>query len=245
MKLTDIVTIEGKIRLASGLHIGGGDQAIQIGGIDKPVIRHPNNQNPYIPGSSLKGKIRTLLEHKLGVSQYNKGKPSDVKANYENDDNARNNADKIAKLFGNGDPMYGKDTEKAKAIGPSRGVFADAMLSRDFCDVMIENSEYTLSESKMETKIDRLQGTAANKSLRTIERVPEGVVFDFSFSVKILKDGDRELVELLKSGMKLLELDYLGGHGSRGYGKVVFEGLKITESGEVKPLTLPQNPFAK
>ncbi len=245
MQLTDIVTIQGQIRLASGMHIGGGDQAMQIGGIDKAVIKHPNTREPFIPGSSIKGKLRTLLENKLGTSQYNNGKPTDVKANYKGDTNALANAEKIAKLFGNGDPTYAKDADKAKAIGPTRGVFADAMLSKEFIRAMEENGEFTLSEVKSEVIMDRLKGTVAGAGPRQLERVPEGVVFDFTVSIKMLQNGDDELVTLLVQGLRLLELDYIGGHGSRGYGKVKFQNLTITKSGITNALTLPENPFAR
>jgi CRISPR-associated protein Csm3 len=246
MQLTDIVTLNGTIRLASGLHIGGGDQAMQIGSIDNPVIKHPNTRQPFIPGSSLKGKLRTLLEHKLGVSQFNNGNPTDAAADYRGDKTAQENAKKIAKLFGNGDPTYRADKEKklAKIIGPSRGVFADAMLSKAFMESMQENGEFTLSESKSETAIDRLKGTAKGGSLRTSERVPEGIIFDFTLSVKILDQSDYALVDLLVQGLRLLELDYLGGYGSRGYGKIVFENLTMTKEGVSHSVTLPLNPFA-
>lgn len=246
MQLTDIVTISGNIRLASGLHIGGGDQAMQIGSIDNPVIKHPNTRHPFIPGSSLKGKLRTLLEHKLGVAQYNSGNPTDAAADYRDDKTAFDNAKKIAKLFGNGDPTYRADREKtlAKIIGPTRGVFADAMLSVKFMETMHDNTDFTLTESKSETAIDRLKGTAKGGSLRTSERVPEGIIFDFTISVKILDKTDYELVDMLIQGLRLLELDYIGGYGSRGYGKIVFENILKTEKGTTTPIQLPANPFA-
>lgn len=244
MQLTDIVTINGTIRLASGLHIGGGDQAMQIGSIDNPVIKHPNNRLPFIPGSSLKGKIRTLIEHKLGVSQFNGGNPVDATANYKGDAQAESNAKKVAKLFGNSDPTYKNNKDLAKVIGPSRGVFADAMISKSLLASVNDNMDFVVSESKSETAIDRLKGTAKGGSLRTSERVPEGITFDFTISVKILDKSDYELVDLLIQGMRLLELDYLGGYGSRGYGKIVFEGLTLTKEGDRRPLDLPENPFA-
>jgi CRISPR-associated protein Csm3 len=186
MQLTDIVTLNGTIRLASGLHIGGGDQAMQIGSIDNPVIKHPNTRQPFIPGSSLKGKLRTLLEHKLGVSQFNNGNPTDAAADYRGDKTAQENAKKIAKLFGNGDPTYRADKEKklAKSIGPSRGVFADAMLSKAFMESMQENGEFTLSESKSETAIDRLKGTAKGEVCAQVNGYRRGLYSTSPFRSK-------------------------------------------------------------
>ena len=62
MRLKEIKSIKGKIVLKTGLHIGAGSDEIHIGGIDTPVVKDPLKGWPYIPGSSLKGKIRTLLE---------------------------------------------------------------------------------------------------------------------------------------------------------------------------------------
>ena len=62
MQLTDMQVIEGDLELVTGLHIGAGNDEIRIGGIDNPVLKHPYSGQPYIPGSSLKGKVRSLLE---------------------------------------------------------------------------------------------------------------------------------------------------------------------------------------
>ncbi|MDD3596351.1 type III-A CRISPR-associated RAMP protein Csm3 [Sulfuricurvum sp.] len=243
MQLTDIVTLTGTIRLASGLHIGGGDQAMQIGSIDNPVIKHPNTRQPFIPGSSLKGKLRTLLEHKLGVSQFNNGNPADAAADYRGDKTAQENAKKIAKLFGNGDPTYKNNRALSSQIGPSRGVFADAMLSKIFIETIEDNSELVYFGTRTTTSINRLSGTAKS-GLHTSEHVPEGIVFDFTVSIKILETSDYALVDLLVQGLRLLELDYLGGYGSRGYGKIIFENITMTKEGESKTIELPLNPFA-
>ena len=50
------------ILVETGLHIGGGGENLNIGGLDKPIIRDPLTQYPYLPGTSIKGKLRSILE---------------------------------------------------------------------------------------------------------------------------------------------------------------------------------------
>ncbi|WP_297499767.1 type III-A CRISPR-associated RAMP protein Csm3, partial [Thermococcus sp.] len=56
------VVIRGRIKALTGLHIGSQRDVSEIGGIDNPVIKDPHTGLPYIPGSSLKGKLRSLFE---------------------------------------------------------------------------------------------------------------------------------------------------------------------------------------
>jgi len=213
-KLTQIKTITGTIRLKSGLHIGGGDASMKIGGIDNEVIKHPVTNEPYIPGSSLKGKIRSLLEWKLGLVGVNEGKPANVINNYPTEKEEKN-AIKIAQLFGNGGEI--KDNEElSKLVGVTRVSFNDCELT-----------EKVKTEVKFENTINRITSKADNP--RQTERVPSGATFNFSVTIKVFENDDN-LIELLKEGMKLLEMDSLGGNGSRGYGKIKFENLK--ENGE-------------
>ena len=67
MQLIKIQTLEGTLELLSGLRIGASEGEIRIGGVDNQVIRNPINNEPYIPGSSLKGKVRSLLEWRSGA----------------------------------------------------------------------------------------------------------------------------------------------------------------------------------
>ena len=219
MKLQNITTISGEIRLLSGLHIGGGDAAMKIGGIDREVIKHPITDKPYIPGSSLKGKIRSLLEWREGLVGYNSGNPTDVKADYEANEEMKERAMLIARLFGNGKTI--KDEGLAKDVGVTRVRFADATLREDF----EKKPRSELSEVKFENSIDRITSRATNP--RQTERVPSGTVFTFEITLKRFEGDGDEMLDLLLKGMRLLEMDALGGSGSRGYGRVKFENLTI------------------
>jgi CRISPR-associated protein Csm3 len=196
MKLVETKIVKGTITLETGLHIGGSKSSLDIGGLDSPVIKTPQGI-PYIPGSSLKGKIRSLLGLKEGSV--------DVK----NDSNI------LIKMFGSSEK--GKETI-------SRLIFRDAILDEvDFKKVFTDNdaildTEYT--EAKYENTIDRKSGTTKRGGLRQIERVPAGAKFKFEIVVNIFDDDEEDILGKLKNGIELMEANYLGGSGSRGYGKV-------------------------
>lgn len=198
------------IELLTGLHIGGSKDEVEIGGIDCPVIKliYKDNQ-PYIPGSSLKGKMRCLLEQVHGV---NLGE-SKV----------------INELFG-----------LAEDNIPSRLIIRDAMVQPDSIISLknCTNLEMPYTEGKWENVIHRVTGKAEHP--RQIERVPAGVKFDVEFIVNIWKtydpiekvwniDDETKLLQMLKDGLNLIENDYLGGNGSRGYGQVKFGELLEVE----------------
>ena len=205
-----IVNIKGQIELLSGLHIGGGDDTMKIGGIDNGVIKDINTDKPYIPGSSLKGKMRSLLEWDIGVVGIGDGSPFSSKLLNNpifDDEQKKNRATNLLKLFG--------DSSSENIFGITRISVGDCSLSKQS-----ENME--LSEAKYENVIDRQKGTASNP--RQTERVPAGVRFDFDIRVKILDDdSEKELIDMVKKGLSLIENDYLGGSGSRGYGRVKFD----------------------
>ncbi|MBR0129146.1 MAG: type III-A CRISPR-associated RAMP protein Csm3 [Neisseriaceae bacterium] len=222
MKLQNIEVITGKIILQTGLHIGAGDAEIQIGGIDSPVMKHPETREPYIPGSSLKGKIRSLLEWKSGCV---KEKPLSL-ADLENASN-KEAVKRILQLFGvSGD-------SKNHDLGATRLAFWDCHLNQEYAQ-KLKDKNLLPTEDKAENVINRISGTAEHP--RHIERVIAGAMFDFKVSIKQFDtDNGNELTQELLKGLKLLEMDSLGGSGSRGYGKVKFE----LDGG----LTLPENPF--
>lgn len=217
MKLNSMTFISGRIELNSGLHIGAGDTEMHIGGTDNPVVKHPHTNEPYIPGSSLKGKVRSLLEMRSGLMIRTEGKPIGAKILNESlDDQKKAEAEKILKLFG----TSGADGDAATAIGPTRASFADCYLNKDCHDKVIAGN-LSFFEVKSENSIDRIRGVA--KDPRFIERVVSGLEFDFSITLKIMdSDEEDKLKEFLFEGLKLLELDALGGSGSRGYGRVKF-----------------------
>jgi len=218
MKLKEIKKLEGKIILKSGLHIGSGNMEMHIGGTDSPVIKHPHTLEPYIPGSSLKGKVRSLLEMASGLMIHTDGGVVSTKILNKNSlsDEDKNKAKEIIKIFGSG----GDDKDESADIGPTRVSFADCYLDEEWKKKAQEN-RWQLTEVKSENSIDRIKGTAANP--RFIERVPEGTQFSFSLTFKVFDDEDKSLFDKLLKGLKLLEMDALGGSGSRGYGRIKFE----------------------
>ena len=218
MKLVKIHYITGKIVLKSGLHIGAGDTELRIGGTDNPVVKHPHTNEPYIPGSSLKGKVRSLLELESGLLVISRnGKPlgTDVLKKLKDDQEKKKAAMIILKLFG----VSGADSQENEVIGPARASFADAFLSEE-SRKLVTARQLSYFEVKSENSIDRIRGVAENP--RFTERVAAGLKFDFAINFKEM-DGDDGLLPTLLKGLKLLEHDALGGSGTRGYGRVKFE----------------------
>lgn len=217
MKLNRISKLQGIIRCLSGLHIGGSEAEMHIGGIDNCVIKHPLTQQPYVPGSSLKGKMRSLLEWRSGAvraepltwADYEKTGSPDVLH--------------ILQLFGSG--ASEKSDQAILALGPSRLAFWDCMLSTKWLDE-VDASNTLLTEVKTENTIDRISGTS-NGGLRHMERVPADATFVFTLTIKELEGDEDELFKTVLAGLKLLELDSLGGSGSRGYGKIRFENMTL------------------
>ena len=211
-----ILTLKGQIELVSGLHIGGGDDTMKIGGIDSQVIKDINTNKPYIPGSSLKGKMRSLLEWNNRLVSYAGGKvfSSDFLDKVPEPD--RKAAQNLLKIFGDKE-------DKKKEIGITRISVGDCVLSK-------ESEGLKLSEGKYENVINRERGTAEHP--RQIERVPAGVKFDLVIRLKVFdekepyNDNENELKEMVVKGLELINNDYLGGSGSRGYGRVEFTNLR-------------------
>lgn len=189
------IQITGKIEVMTGMHIGTSDGFAAIGAIDSPVIRDAQTKTPMLPGSTLKGKLRTLL-----AKQYNK-----VVFTSHKDD-----AECIVNLFGSA----AKPGERAKN---SRLIFSD-MLMANYKELPNRGTEV-----KFENTINRLTAIAMP---RQIERVIRGAQFDLDIVYDVEPDADViEDFKLLVEGFKLLQYDYLGGHGTRGYGKVRLENL--------------------
>lgn len=217
--------ITATLSLRSGLHIGAGKDAIEIGGLDLPVVKQPFTQEPYIPGSSLKGKLRSLLEWALNRVE-NDGSVwgSNKKGQYAVDD-------PILRAFGT--------THKEWRGGPTRLLVRDAYLEKAWAD-SIRDQGLAFTEEKMEVSIDRIQGKAKDGGLRRIERVPAGARFELDLVFKVFDwDGDggkidRDCLNRVLEGLKLLERDALGGSGSRGYGRVRVENLKV-DAQDIQP----------
>ena len=250
--MLDYIVIEGYIYAKTGIRIGGNKDTMQIGGIDSPVIKNPINNMPYIPGSSLKGKIRFLLEHKYECFEERKiyknnvitskiGEVSGINTKSRvNNNNLNWEYNQIAVMFGH----TNHEKIKANPSYPTRILFQDSNIvgvildENDLTEKAIDRDIQGLklkmgsdfSEAKMEVNIDRLTGTVntASGGPRTLERVPAGTVFDFSVTLRSFRKKEfEEHKKLLLEGLKMLENDSLGGSGSRGYGRIKDIGLKI------------------
>jgi len=204
------VIIGGRLTCTTGLHIGAARESLEIGGIDSPVLRDPISRTPYIPGSSLKGKLRCLFERKEN-KQFNRSGGSGVWRHECTDPQCE-----VCRLFGATGAREGENL-------PSRLIIRDSLLTESSLDVLskIETGlQYT--ELKFENSLDRV--TAASNP-RQLERVPAGAEFQFEivYNVETSNNGEvREDLNNILDTLCLLEDDYLGGHGSRGYGKVKF-----------------------
>jgi CRISPR-associated protein Csm3 len=223
MQLTNIQKLTGQIELLSGLHIGSGNTEIHIGGTDNPVIKNPITQQPYIPGSSIKGKMRSLLEWQLGVVGQTDGQPLSFKHLKKFDSKVLDKAKSLIKLFG-GAPDSDISPDLLAEIGPSRLSFWDCSLDQKWVQEM-DDKNLLLTETKMENMIDRIKGTAEHP--RNTERVPATAKFGFNLTIRVHDNED--LTDTILVGLKLLELTGLGGSGSRGYGKIKFLDLILDD----------------
>lgn len=204
-KLLKKILIKGEIEVLTGLHIGGANNSLSIGGMDNVVVRNPINNQPYIPGSSLKGKMRSLLEVAYGyIKSKNMGN---------------------VKFVGNDDPSYittklfgsakGDDSQR-----PSRIIVRDGKLlnPKD-----LSKTDLLFTEGKTEVVIDRITSAAVPRQL---ERVPAGARFALDIVLNIIEEDEsndeNELILNLFKALQMVQDDYLGGSGSRGSGQVEF-----------------------
>jgi CRISPR-associated protein Csm3 len=215
MKLDGYLTLRGTLHCVTGLRIGGEAQAIEIGGLDNPIIKDPLTGLPYVPGSSLKGKMRSLLEFR-----HNK---------VERSGNVHVCDDPgcvICRIFGT--------SAGAGKVGPGRLIVRDAYLTDEWKSKIRERLQkgQPITEIKYENTINRI---TARANPRQMERVPAGVEFQLEIGYRVFAENgdggkkDRELFQHVIEGLRLVEADTLGGSGSRGYGRVAFEGLALTD----------------
>lgn len=231
------VVITGSIHLITGLHIGGASAGLDIGGIDNPIIRHPVTREPYIPGSSLRGKMRSLLERAYGKPLNKRVQDVRIHECYREED-YRDCF--ICHIFGispgEREHTSGQERENSRrgqwdSFKPSRLTVRDITLS-DTSKQVLEQADTDLpyAEVKWEAAIDRVTAAAVP---RQNERVPAGTFFspvEIVYSVYAIEQGDWkqdvEWLHRLFEAMRLLEDDYLGGYGTRGSGKIAFENLR-------------------
>jgi CRISPR-associated protein Csm3 len=219
LQLKGKVIISGVIKIETGIAIGGSTTSLDIGGMDNPVIKDAKGF-PYIPGSSLKGKLRSLLEQTLYPLRYeDKGDDGGyfdknmVIHKFKDPDKV----DEIMKIFGSPDVDQ-----------PVRGIFRDAFLDishfEENREILFKNLELEFTEDKIENSIDRI---SARANPRHLERVPPGSRFAFEIILDLFCEEDKELLKTLMQGLKLLEDDYLGGSGTRGSGKILLEKVSM------------------
>src|SRR5437588_10266895 len=233
LKLIGKLILEGELACESGLHIGAGKGSLEIGGADNPVVKDAFGI-PYIPGSSLRGRLRSLLEQALGLSvpseliYLSKRRGQEVRIHQSDRPD-----DDICVLFGRNpgrvERVSGEPIE-AETATPARLTIYDAPLLVDsITPQMRENLDDELTEVKSENAVDRITSQA---NPRTLERVPSGARFRFRMVLDILCPEDRPLLARVAEGLRLLEDDALGGGGSRGNGRVSFGSLTLTWRGK-------------
>ncbi|MEE1403876.1 MAG: type III-A CRISPR-associated RAMP protein Csm3 [Dialister sp.] len=210
------ILIQAELTVETGLHIGGSNDYAPIGAVDSVFVRDPFTRQPIIPGSSVKGKMRTLLAKARNGARMVQSPAEDEKV--------------VRRLFG---------ATGEKQVLLSRLQFSDLFINRkaERKFEKIDTDTY-MGEVKFENTIERGTGTAMP---RQIERVPRGTTFDFLLIYNIENEEElNEDMEVLAQGFRLLQLDYLGGHGSRGYGRVSFSDFFIEridiETGDREPL---------
>jgi len=265
------VRLQGTIAIKTGLHIGGGGETLDIGGIDKPVIRDPLTRQPYLPGSSIKGKLRAILERLHEKPLNRKGSRDTFR--YESDDLSHGFTDiggepsipfegatscQVSRLFGSTGvncwilrsvaeaetveildrntvirkhhPALDGEHDFIKVRGrnsPAKLIVRDCHLVERSAEELkrIDTGLY-MTEWKFENGLDRVTA-AANP--RQIERVPAGSLFNFELVYTVENAAQvQEDIKNLALAIAILEDDALGGHGSRGYGKIEFQDFRLS-----------------
>jgi CRISPR-associated protein Csm3 len=229
LKFIGKLILEGDMDCVTGLHIGAGKGSLEIGGADNPVIKDAYGR-PYVPGSSLRGRLRSLLEQASGMAvpselvYLSKRRGQEVRIHQS--DRAD---DEVCLLFGRSPGRLEKssgETISSAVATPARLAVYDAPLDQEsITDSMRENLDDEITEVKSENAIDRITSQA---NPRTLERVPSGARFRIRIILDILCEEDKALAARLAEAMRLLEDDSLGGGGSRGSGQVRFSNLSLT-----------------
>ena len=228
LKLIGKLILDGELECRTGLHIGAGKGSLEIGGADNPVVKDSFGL-PYIPGSSLRGRLRALLEQSMGLAvpaelvYLSRRKGQEVRIHQ-----SERPDDEICLLFGRNpgrvDRVAGEPVETS-AASPARLTVYDApLVAESITPQMRENLDDELTEVKSENAIDRVTSQA---NPRTLERVPASARFRIRLVIDVLCDEDKVLPALVVQGLRLLEDDALGGGGSRGSGRVAFQNLRL------------------
>ena len=240
IKLLGYVKIYGEIEAVTGLHIGGTADAIDKGGIDSPVIKNPITNEPYIPGSSLRGRMRCLLEKKNGqpleemaTGIWMEMYKDDKKGDAEDGNKKKAKDSEVCRVFGN-----------AHTGLPSILIVRDALYTEETKKNGYIESDLPVTEAKMEIAVDRITAQALP---RTIERVPSGARFNFSMVYRVQQDEnhpnptdilEKDLKNILDALKDIEEFDGLGGNTARGHGQVKFH-LKPLQVRALEPKQQP------
>src|ERR1700749_4511991 len=228
LKLIGKLILEGEMTCETGLHVGAGKGSLEIGGSDNPVVKDAFGR-PYVPGSSLRGKIRSLLEQTSGLAipselvYLSRRKGQEVRIHQSDRPD-----DEICLLFGRNpgrmERVQGETLETSQATPARLAVFDAPLDPESITAQMRENLDDELTEVKSENAIDRI---TSQSNPRTLERVPAGARFRVRMVLDILCEEDKALAARVIEGLRLLEDDALGGGGSRGSGRVRFANLKL------------------
>lgn len=224
------VVLSGQIRTVTGLRIGGRPMGIEIGGIDNIVLRNPVSGEPYIPGSSLKGKMRSLLSRATGADPNNQ-MDTEGRVNIHSCHESTEEAYRKCKVC----PIFGMPAEgDVRADYPTPIIVRDVPLwlpdgdeaAGDYGAVADRLQRENYTEVKWEAVIDRVTSAAMP---RQMERVPAGAIFGpFEIVYNVYSQRSHELLPYVGLALQLVQDDYLGGQGSRGSGKVAFENLTVS-----------------
>jgi CRISPR-associated protein Csm3 len=233
LKLIGKLILEGEMHCETGLHVGAGKGSLEIGGADNPVVKDAHGR-PYVPGSTLRGRLRALLEQATGMAVpaelvfISKRRGQEVRIHQSDRPD-----DEICILFGRNpgrmEKVGGGDIEGSHATPARLSVFDAPLVQGSITPQMRENLDDELTEVKSENAIDRITSQA---NPRTLERVPAGARFRVRMVLDILCPEDAGLPGLVVQGLRLLEDDTLGGGGSRGSGRVRFDNLRLAWRGK-------------
>lgn len=203
------IQIRGVLRCESGVHVGGSRDELEIGGLDNPVVKDVVTGEPYLPGSSIKGRLRSLLERDGGLGLQGGGEP--------------HGCGERTCLFCK---VFGPHKQTKHELGPSRLIVRDAYLTEESRS-RFRGGEPIL-EVRTENMVNRRSNTATNP--RPVESVARGVTFDLQLALRLFEgDPEAEILDLVRRGLSLLEQDGIGGGISRGHGQIT---IRYTEPPE-------------
>lgn len=216
--ISRIITMSSTVLARTGLRIGAQEASLTIGGVDNPVVRDPLTRRPYIPGSSIKGKMRSLLERMHGLEQNWSIQRERVEIHVCTKEETYSNCT-LCQLFGAPAP------ERERWLCQTRLRFCDVFMTEESARRLVEaNTDLPFTELKSEAAIDRVTSAAVP---RTMERVPAGTQFGPLDIALFVYEGDDVATSLdwLVDGLELVEADGLGSSVARGSGRVEFKNL--------------------